>query len=205
VGQGGWIPASRVKGLFDGPALGELPPPAYNPSPITHNPNPLLAAPASSGQPDYGQAPAQPEYAPAPAMLAAPPPPRRQQPAKGGIPTALIVAGGAGAAVVAIGLVTAGVFVFGSKPAPKKVALSNEQIVKRSEKGIASIKGKINGGTAFLVRPGILATNAHVIETEFVENLKIEFPAAPARQRIPRPRRDPQRHAPRPGPDPHQE
>src|SRR5579864_3636344 len=56
--------------------------------------------------------------------------------------------------------------------------LSTAQIVARSEQSVALIKGKRSLGTGFLVRPGILATNAHVIEGELVQNLEIHFPSA---------------------------
>ena len=45
---------------------------------------------------------------------------------------------------------------------------------------MALIKGKVSSGTGFLVRRGLVATNAHVIEGEFLSNLEVRFPSAPA-------------------------
>jgi S1-C subfamily serine protease len=57
--------------------------------------------------------------------------------------------------------------------------LSTAQIVARCEPSVALIKGKASSGTGFLVRRGIVATNAHVIEDEFVSSLEVRFPSAP--------------------------
>ena len=56
--------------------------------------------------------------------------------------------------------------------------LSTAEIVAESEPSIALVKGKASSGTGFLVRPGIVATNAHVIDDEFVSNLEVRFPSA---------------------------
>ena len=48
------------------------------------------------------------------------------------------------------------------------------------EPSVALIKGKVSSGTGFLVRYGVVATNAHVIEEEFISNLEVRFPSAPA-------------------------
>ena len=50
----------------------------------------------------------------------------------------------------------------------------------RCEPSVALIKGKVSSGTGFLVRHGVIATNAHVIEEEFISNLEVRFPSAPA-------------------------
>ena len=65
-------------------------------------------------------------------------------------------------------------------PAPASTPLTTAQIVARCEPSVALIKGKVSSGTGFLVRSGVVATNAHVIEEEFVSNLEIRFPSAPA-------------------------
>jgi S1-C subfamily serine protease len=58
--------------------------------------------------------------------------------------------------------------------------LTTAQIVERSEPSVALIKGKTSSGTGFLVRKGVIATNAHVIDDEFITNLEVRFPSAPA-------------------------
>jgi S1-C subfamily serine protease len=63
--------------------------------------------------------------------------------------------------------------------------LTTEEIVAKSEASIALIKGKVSGGSGFLVRPGILVTNSHVIRLEFMENVRVHFPSAPESQRGP--------------------
>ena len=56
--------------------------------------------------------------------------------------------------------------------------LSTADIVAESDASIALIKGKASSGTGFLVGPGLLATNAHVIDDEFVSRLQVHFPSA---------------------------
>ncbi len=65
-------------------------------------------------------------------------------------------------------------------PTPASTPLTTAQIVARCEPSVALIKGKVSSGTGFLVRYGVIATNAHVIEEEFVSNLEVRFPSAPA-------------------------
>ena len=62
---------------------------------------------------------------------------------------------------------------------PPGTPLTTAQIVARREPSVALIKGKVSSGTGFLVRYGVIATNAHVIEEEFISNLEIRFPSAP--------------------------
>jgi serine protease Do len=52
---------------------------------------------------------------------------------------------------------------------------------------VALIKGKTSSGTGFLVKHDVLATNAHVIEGEFISNLEVRFPSAPPGQQGPLP------------------
>ena len=52
--------------------------------------------------------------------------------------------------------------------------------MKRCEPSVALIKGKVSSGTGFIIGYGLIATNAHVIEEEFVSNLEVRFPSAPA-------------------------
>jgi S1-C subfamily serine protease len=70
-----------------------------------------------------------------------------------------------------------------AKGAPKTTA----EIVARCEPSVALVKGHASSGTGFVVRPGIVATNAHVIGEEFISNLEIQFPSAPASKQGPFP------------------
>lgn len=65
--------------------------------------------------------------------------------------------------------------------------LSTADLVARCEPSVALIKGKAGSGTGFLVAPGILATNSHVIDGEFIRNLEIHFPSADEARRGPLP------------------
>ncbi len=65
--------------------------------------------------------------------------------------------------------------------------LTTAQIVARWEPSVALIKGKTSSGTGFLVRQGVIATNAHVIEGEFISNLEVRFPSAPPDKQGPLP------------------
>ena len=58
--------------------------------------------------------------------------------------------------------------------------LTTAQIVARWEPSVALIKGQAFFGTGFLVKQGVVATNAHVIFDEFISNLEVRFPSAPA-------------------------
>jgi S1-C subfamily serine protease len=57
-------------------------------------------------------------------------------------------------------------------------ALSTAEIVEESEPSVALIKGKSSSGTGFLVGPGLVATNAHVIDDEFASDLEVRFVSA---------------------------
>lgn len=68
-------------------------------------------------------------------------------------------------------------------PAPtpdtsERKPMSTADIVAESEPSIALVKGKSSSGTGFLVGPGLLATNSHVIDDEFINTLEIRFPSA---------------------------
>jgi S1-C subfamily serine protease len=64
-------------------------------------------------------------------------------------------------------------------------ALSTAEIVEESEPSVALIKGNASSGTGFLVGPGLLATNAHVIEDEFIPDLEIRFVSADDKHNAP--------------------
>src|SRR5262249_12711593 len=65
--------------------------------------------------------------------------------------------------------------------------LTTAQIVAKWEPSVALVKGAGSSGTGFLVGPGIVATNAHVIDEEFVSSLEVRFPSAPEGQQGPLP------------------
>jgi S1-C subfamily serine protease len=58
---------------------------------------------------------------------------------------------------------------------------NTEQIVEKCGPSVALIRFKIGkregGGTGFMIRPGVLATNAHVIDSVMPEELRIYFPS----------------------------
>jgi hypothetical protein len=64
------------------------------------------------------------------------------------------------------------------RPAEPGRILSLAEIAEESEPSIAMITGDGSVGTGFLVRPGVIATNAHVIDGEFITNLRVRFPSA---------------------------
>src|SRR5205823_5258591 len=71
------------------------------------------------------------------------------------------------------------------QPTPREArrSLTSEEIVARTERSVALVRGAHSGGTGFLVRPGVLVTNTHVIESEPLPALRVSFPSAPAGQR----------------------
>lgn len=64
---------------------------------------------------------------------------------------------------------------------------TTREIVSRNETSVAKIEGKLGKGTGFVVAPGIVATNAHVISEELVSNLSSRFPSAAGRDQGPFP------------------
>ena len=71
-----------------------------------------------------------------------------------------------------------------STAAPDK-DLTTEEVVARSVASVAVIRGKNSTGSGFLVKPGVLATNAHVVEREQIQDLRVNFPSAPRSARGP--------------------
>jgi S1-C subfamily serine protease len=55
-----------------------------------------------------------------------------------------------------------------------------EEIFDDCAPSVALIKGKIGSGSGFVVAPNLIATNSHVIRTEFGRNLEVHFPSASA-------------------------
>lgn len=62
---------------------------------------------------------------------------------------------------------------------------STADVVARVEPSVAVIKGDDGHGTGFVVRPGVIATNAHVVRDELEESLEVRFPSAPEGRRGP--------------------
>ena len=63
--------------------------------------------------------------------------------------------------------------------------LSTADIVAESEPSVALIKGKLSSGTGFLIAPGLLATNSHVIAKELIANLDVRFVSADEPHKMP--------------------
>ncbi len=61
----------------------------------------------------------------------------------------------------------------------KGAPLTTAQIVARWDASVALVKGHAQFGTGFLVKPGVVVTNAHIIEGEFIDNIEVRFPSAP--------------------------
>ena len=59
---------------------------------------------------------------------------------------------------------------------------NTEQIVERCGPSVALIRFKVGkqegGGTGFMIRPGVLVTNAHVVDSVMPDELKVYFPSA---------------------------
>jgi S1-C subfamily serine protease len=55
---------------------------------------------------------------------------------------------------------------------------TTEEIARQCERAVAFVAGRRNSGTGFLVQPGMLATNAHVLAEERIEEVRVTFPAA---------------------------
>jgi S1-C subfamily serine protease len=70
-------------------------------------------------------------------------------------------------------------------PVANNAPLSTAQVVARCEPSVALVKGKVSSGTGFLIRHDLVATNAHVISHEFLSDLEVRFPSAPAGQQGP--------------------
>lgn len=69
--------------------------------------------------------------------------------------------------------------------AKNEKSLSTEEIVARTEPSVALIKGNTGSGTGFIVRPGIVVTNKHVVENEILNTLTVHFPSAEVAQQGP--------------------
>lgn len=184
----------------------------------------MQAAPPAAPTPHAAGAPANPFADPAdpadvfasfsapaaPAAVRTPPAaaarPKPAAPSKGaaGGTEWLMIGGGLGIIVVAIGIVVVLILNF-RKPSsadaahvdPDKVGLAavstvplnlpakNEktkldsaEIFEKHAPSVAVVKGKTGSGSGFLMPGNIIATNNHVVEREFIEDVEIEFPDA---------------------------
>ena len=70
-------------------------------------------------------------------------------------------------------------------PPPSGNPLSTADLVAKCEPSVALVKGKLGVGTGFMVGPRLLATNAHVIDDEFIEGIEVRFPSADASRKGP--------------------
>jgi S1-C subfamily serine protease len=70
--------------------------------------------------------------------------------------------------------------------AEPRMRLSTEEIVGRCEASVALVRGRAGSGTGFVVLPGIVVTNAHVVAHELARDLKVHFPSAQGALRGPR-------------------
>ncbi len=74
-----------------------------------------------------------------------------------------------------------------ARPAEPGRPLSTAEIAAESEASIALVSGEDSTGTGFLVRPGLLMTNSHVINDEYMTQVKVRFPSAENGQQGPFP------------------
>jgi len=73
-------------------------------------------------------------------------------------------------------------------PAPGP-AMTTEQLVARAEASVALVRGARGHGSGFVVRAGLVATNAHVVAGGSGDGLEVRFPSAPSVDRGPFPAR----------------
>ena len=64
-------------------------------------------------------------------------------------------------------------------PASSGAHLTTAEIVARWEPSVALVKGHASSGTGFVIKQGVVATNSHVINEEFISSLEVRFPSAP--------------------------
>lgn len=132
---------------------------------------------------DFAAAPPAPQRAAAPQLSVSAPAPKKTA---GPRPARWLIVGvgaslAAGLLIVAWLLLPKGASsthaeVAPNKPAPRE--LTTEDIVARSDKSVCLIKSEKSSGTGFLIRPNVLATNAHVIRYVLVDHLNVYFPSA---------------------------
>ncbi|HLW67112.1 MAG TPA: serine protease [Gemmataceae bacterium] len=62
------------------------------------------------------------------------------------------------------------------QPAPNQ-PLSTEELAKQCKPSVAVVKGKFGHGSGFLLSSGVVCTNAHVINLDFEEDIRLHFPS----------------------------
>jgi V8-like Glu-specific endopeptidase len=55
--------------------------------------------------------------------------------------------------------------------------LSTEELARQCKPSVAVVKGKFGHGSGFLLPNGVLCTNAHVINLDFEEDIRVHFPS----------------------------
>jgi S1-C subfamily serine protease len=68
---------------------------------------------------------------------------------------------------------------------PTSTLLTPEQIFEKCSPAVAQVRNKAGSGSGFLVRPNVVVTNAHVVEDDFVENLRVSFPSIAGTKDVP--------------------
>lgn len=61
---------------------------------------------------------------------------------------------------------------------PKPGAFTLEGVMAAVAPSVALIKGESSSGTGFVIEPGVVLTNKHVIQTECIADLQVFFPSA---------------------------
>ena len=74
---------------------------------------------------------------------------------------------------------------FGELPPQRQGTKSTEEIVAEVEGSVAVVSGQHSSGSAFVVLPGIIATNSHVIDSEEIDDLEVVFPSGTETQKGP--------------------
>jgi S1-C subfamily serine protease len=65
-----------------------------------------------------------------------------------------------------------------AKPADPGRPLPPDRIAEESEQSVALVSSPYGAGTGFLVGPGLLMTNSHVLNGAYLSDVKIRFPSA---------------------------
>lgn len=187
----GWVAAAHVAELFDQPT------PAPPPSSAT-----VMTATTVNKRKSPPPSPPQLRGMPKPNVQPVPTPNPTVTAAHSGLPLGLMIAGGVGVAVVGvllIGLVSV-ILLSGQdravarNPVPQNApsepetnnkppalepgTLATETVVAKVEPSVAFFECPTSIGSGFLIRPGIVATNKHVIAGELIDKFKVHFPSA---------------------------
>jgi S1-C subfamily serine protease len=136
-----------------------------------------------------------PELRPAPAPVAPPKTPALTHPAGKKHPWLLpaLLGGGLTALALLVGGLVAALLLWPrhessppavviSAPPPREEPPPREpttaEVVARSKPSVALVRTTMGSGTGFLAGPGLLVTNAHVIDGEMVSRIRVYFPSA---------------------------